>query len=283
MVDNAAPAPDSPPGLVLMAVSDATGNTARRALEAALAQFPDASVQIRQFGMVRSIEQVEAIADEARDLGAAIAHTLVQADVRRGMYDAARRRGVVAVDLMGPLLMHLQAVIARPPAGRPGTLDAGSNDRALAMDFTVKHDDGQRPGDLPNADLVLVGPSRTSKTPLSVYLSYYGWRVANVPTLLHLPPPEPLFAVDKARVIGLSASSSDLLVRRKARTQRLGIELAEYVDVRAIRRELALLVDLCQRNEWRVVSVTNRAIEETAVEILDLVGGCGRGSSWVQT
>jgi hypothetical protein len=260
-----------------MAVSDASGSTARRALEAALLQFPNAEVDIRQVGRIRTVEQVDTVAEEARTLGAAIAHTLVQADVRRAMYDAARRRGVVAIDLMGPLLMHLQSVIASPPAGRPGGLEDESADRAAAMNFTVKHDDGQRSADLVSADLVLVGPSRTSKTPLSVYLSYYGWRVANVPILLHVAPPDTLFKVDRSRVIGLVASAADLLARRKARISRLGVDLPQYADPRAIRQELALLSDLCRRQDWRVVNVSNRSIEEAAVEVIELRGWQGAG------
>lgn len=262
----------SPGTLVVYAVSDATGRTARRALDAALAQFPGVAVQVRQVGAVRTPEAVEAVAEQARGAGAAIVHTFVLADLRRHMYEAAKQRGVHAIDIMGPLLVHLQAVLGRPPVGLPGGLEDESADRAAAMNFTVKHDDGQRPADLPTADLVLIGPSRTSKTPLSVYLSYYGWRVANVPILLHAPPPESLFAVQKGRVVGLTATSDDLQSRRHARIRRLGVALPGYTDPRAIRQELSLLLDLCRRHDWRVVNVSDRSIEETAVEILDIVG-----------
>jgi len=257
---------------VVMAVSDATGRTARRALEAALEQFPGVRVEIRQVGRVRTAMQVEAVADEARAQGAAIVHTLVQADLRRCMYDAARRRGLLAIDLMGPLLVHLQAALSQAPVGRPGATDDGAPDRAAAMNFTVKHDDGQRASDLASADLVLVGPSRTSKTPLSVYLSYYGWRVANVPILLHAAPPPALFTVDGSRVVGLIASSAELQSRRQARIRRLGVQLPDYTNPASIRRELALVLDLCRRHDWRVVNVSDRSIEETAVEILDHLG-----------
>jgi len=270
------PRPEGMPGAaVLMVVSDATGRTARRALEAALAQFPGVPVDIRQIGQVRAFSAIESVVEEARVLKAAVVHTLVLPDARHHMYEAARRHGVRAIDLMGPLLVHLQAALARAPAGRPGSLDHESAERAEAMNFTVKHDDGQRAGDLPAADAVLVGPSRVSKTPLSVYMSYFGWRVANVPILLNVSPPEALFAVDRARVVGLTASVTDLLSRRRARVQRLGVEVSEYTDQPTIRRELALLQDICRRHDWQVVNVSGRAIEETAVEILDLLGHRG--------
>jgi hypothetical protein len=259
-------------GAVMMAVSDASGGTARRALEAALAQYAGVDVEVRQRGQVRTVEQVESIVDEAHGCGAAIAHTFVLDALRRHMYDAARRRGVHAVDLMGPLLVHMQDVLGRPPDGRPGALQDESGDRAAAMNFTVKHDDGQRPDDLPQADVVLVGPSRTSKTPLSVYLSYYGWRVANVPLLLHAAPPGQLFDVDRGRVIGLTGTWQDMLSRRQARVARLGIALPEYTDPGTIKQELALTLDLCRRHAWRVVGVSGRSIEEAAVEIIDLMG-----------
>ena len=260
------------PNVVLLAVSDATGSTARSVLEAALAQYPDVVADIRQIGGVRTIEQAEAAVVTASQSGAALVHTLVQPEVRDALDAAARARGVVGVDLLGPLLTHLQRVIGMPPSARAGAVQGEPTERAAAMNFTVKHDDGQRPGDLTAADVVLVGPSRTSKTPLSVYLSYYGWRVANVPILLHVAPPDALFSVEADRVIGLSATAADLLARRRARVQRLEVDLPEYTDPRTVRQELALLADLCRRRGWRVVSVSNRSIEDTAVEIIDLLG-----------
>lgn len=257
---------------VIFAVSDASGQTARRALLAALIQFPDAHVDVRTVGQVRSRADVRAVVEEAAEAGATIIHTLVLEEVRRGLYDIAEQHNVATVDLMEPLLIHLQETFGRSPAGRVSTSMSESFQRSAAMSFTVKHDDGQQPGDLPQADIVLVGVSRTSKTPISVYLSYHGWRVANVPVLLDTSLPPTLFEVDPQRVIGLSIDPGRLQMLRWARVRHMGIQLPDYTRLSTIHRELSNVLEICQRHRWRVVDVTDRSVEETALEIMDLVG-----------
>lgn len=259
------------PAAILFAVSDATGQTARRALQAALAQFPGVSVEIRTIGEVRTPDQVAAVVEEAASAGAVIAHTLVIDEVRRHMYQCGQRYGVDTIDLMGPLLLHLQNVLAQPPVERPGLLDSESIERAEAMSFTVKHDDGQRPQDLPQAEIILVGASRTSKTPISVYLSYHGWRVANLPITLRSRPPKQLFEADRRRVIGLTIEASRLQMLRRARVRHIGVKLPDYTDLSTIRQELMHVLELCHENEWRVVNVTDRSVEEAAMEVVNLV------------
>lgn len=260
------------PDTVIFAVSDATGQTARRALLAALVQFPDARVDVRTVGQVRSPADVRAVVQEAAEAGATIIHTLVLEEVRRAMYDMAASYNVATVDLMEPLLIQLQETFGRSPAGRVTTSMSESFQRSAAMSFTVKHDDGQQPADLPQADIVLVGVSRTSKTPISVYLSYHGWRAANVPVLLDVPLPPALFDVDPQRVIGLSIDPARLQMLRWARVRHMGVELPDYTKLSTIHRELSYLLELCHQNRWRVVDVTDRSVEESALEIMELVG-----------
>lgn len=258
--------------LEVIAVSDASASTAGDLAETAVSLFPVGRIGVVRVPGVNTVEQARAVVGRAKQAGAVIAHVLVLPDVRAALLEAASAEGVPAVDLLGQLYTVIEQ---RVPAGssEPARTDGDQpNLRVEAINFTVRHDDGQRPDDLPTADLVLVGPSRTSKTPLSVYLSFYGLRVANVPLLLHVSPPEPLFAVPRERVVGLAANLSDLLARRKARSARLGVPLPEYTDPRTIQQELALLLDLCRRCDWRVVSVSKGTIEETAEAILDLVG-----------
>ena len=268
------------PPTVLFAVSDATGETARHTLQAALTQFPDARVEIRTISEVRAPAQVESVIAEAAQIDAFIAHTLVDDDLRRHMEEYARRHGVVTIDLMGPLLVHLEETLNQPPVGRPGTLDSESIKRAEAMSFTVKHDDGQRPQDFPLAEILLVGASRTSKTPISVYLSYHGWRVANLPITPQTTPPKEIFEIDPRRMIGLTIEPARLQMLRRVRVRHLGVKLPDYTDLASIRLELMHVLELCHENGWRVVNVTDRSVEEAAVEIINLVEQRSRFASY---
>lgn len=265
---------------VLFAVSDATGETARHTLQAALTQFPDARVEIRTISEVRTPAQVEAVIAEAAQIDAFIAHTLVDDDNRRHMEEYARQHGVRVVDLMGLLLMYLEEILEQPAMGRPGLLDSESIRRAEAMSFTVKHDDGQRPQDFPLAEVVLVGASRTSKTPISVYLSYHGWRVANLPITPQTSPPKEIFEIDPTRVIGLTIEPTRLQMLRRVRVRHLGVKLPDYTDLSSIRLELMHVLEMCHENGWHVVNVTDRSVEEAAVEIINLVEQRSRFASY---
>jgi hypothetical protein len=268
------------PAAVLFAVSDATGETARHTLQAALSQFPGVSVEIKTISEIRTLAQVETVVAEAAQAGAAIAHTLVTDEMRRHVDECARQHGVRTIDLMGPLLTHLQEILGQPPVGRPGLLDSESIKRAEAMSFTVKHDDGQRPQDLPLAEIVLVGASRTSKTPISVYLSYHGWRVANVPITPQSAPPRELFDIDPRKVVGLTIEPTRLQMLRRVRVRHLGVRLPDYTDLASIRLELMHVLELCHENGWRIVNVTDRSVEEAAVEITNLVEQRSRFASY---
>lgn len=268
------------PDIILLAVSDATGETARHTLRAALTQFPDVRAELRTIREVRDSAQVEAVVADAANVGAIIVHTLVVGELRRHMEACAREHGVRAVDLIGPTLTHLRQVLDRPPVGRPGLLDSESIKRAEAMSFTVKHDDGQRSRDFPQADVVLIGASRTSKTPISVYLSYHGWHVANLPITPQSAPPQELFETDPRRVIGLTIEPARLQMLRRVRVRHMGVVLPDYTDLANIRLELMHVLELCHENGWRVVNVTDRSVEEAAVEIINLVEERSRFASY---
>jgi regulator of PEP synthase PpsR (kinase-PPPase family) len=150
--------------------------------------------------------------------------------------------------------------------------DAGYYQRVDAMEFTVQHDDGQKLDDLAEADLVIVGPSRTSKTPVSFYLAYRGWKVANVPIILGLDPPETLCALDARSIVGLTTDPERLAMIRRERLKNMGAEdSSSYADLEHIRQELRYSLRLCKANRWPVINVTGKAVEETANEIMNLV------------
>jgi hypothetical protein len=258
----------------IFVLSDGTGQTGKRVLEAALLQF-DLPVMIIRIPDVRTVEQVnEVVAAAAADQGL-IVYTLVSVELRQAVHIASMERGIIAVDLLGGLLVKLQDFLHRSPWGRPGLLyqtDAGYYQRVDAMEFTVQHDDGQRFDDLGEADLVVVGPSRTSKTPVSFYLAYRGWKVANVPIILGMDPPEPLRAVDRRKVVGLTTDAERLALVRRERLKNMGAEASSsYADLEHIQQELRYSLRLCRTYRWPVINVMGKAVEETANEIMNLV------------
>lgn len=259
---------------VVYVVSDATGATARRVVEAALAQFSGAEVTVEQIPGVQTEEQVQQLIDRAARNGGTIVHTLVIPYLRQTMLTEGRRRHVVTIDLMGPLLARLSETLELSPLAKPGLLrqlDESYFERIGAIDFAVRHDDGRNPEELPQADLVLVGVSRTSKTPISVFLAYRGWRVANVPIVANLEPPPALFQVDRRRIIALTIQPERLLKLRQARANRMtrGISL-QYASPEYIQKELDWAELILRRERWITVDVTNKSIEECAAEIVEL-------------
>jgi regulator of PEP synthase PpsR (kinase-PPPase family) len=255
-------------------LSDGTGQTGKRVLEAALLQF-DLPVMIIRIPDVRTVEQVnEVVAAAARDRGM-IVYTLVSVELRQAVHMAAMERGVIAVDLLGGLLARLQDFLHRTPWGRPGLLyqtDEGYYRRVDAMEFTVQHDDGQKLDDLEEADVVIVGPSRTSKTPVSFYLAYRGWKVANVPIVLGLEPPAALQALNPRKVVGLTIDPERLALIRRERLKNMGVvEPSNYADLEHIQQEVRYSLRWCTKLRWPVVNVTGKAVEETANEIVNLV------------
>lgn len=256
-------------------ISDATGATAERVVQAALTQFQDATVNISRHGGVRTVEQVREIMTDAETSQGIVVHTLVAQELRRLVLDEGRRRGVATIDLMGPLLARLTSLLATVPRAEPGLyrpFDDAYLSRIEAIRFTVNHDDGRNTSDLPRADIVLIGVSRTCKTPVSMYLATQGWRVANVPLVLGLEPPAELFALRKRRVIALTVQPERLAVLREVRIERMGTMRQGYADLTFVRQEVKYAYELLgRRPDWPIVDMTAKPIEEAAAEIVNLI------------
>jgi hypothetical protein len=270
------PSRPRPPHTVLV-VSDGTGVTGERVVQATLTQFDSSAVVVERIGKVRSPEQITDAIEDAARRDATVLFSLVVPDQRRHLLHQARRHHVTVIDLLGPILQRLADVLAVSPRADPGIfrqLDEEYFHRIDAIDFAVKHDDGRATDDLATADLVLVGVSRTSKTPLSMFLAYRGWRVANVPIVLGMEPAPELFKVDRSKVIALSARPVWLEGVRRERQQRLarGIPMT-YAELEHIQAELAWFRQIHARGGWALVEVTYKAIEETAAEIVALMRG----------
>ena len=255
-------------------LSDGTGQTGKRVLEAALLQF-DQPVMVIRIPNVSRIDEVREVVAEAACRGGMIVYTLVAIDLRHALHMAAAERGVIAVDLLGGLLSKLQDFLQRAPWGQPGLLDRSDEhyfERVDAMQFTIQHDDGRIVKDLAMADLVLVGASRTSKTPVSFYLAYRGWKVANVPIVLGVTLPETLQELGTGNVVGLTIEAERLALIRRARLKHGGSEEgSSYTEIAHIREELRYSLSLCKAHRWPVVDVSGKAVEEVAEEISNLV------------
>jgi [pyruvate, water dikinase]-phosphate phosphotransferase / [pyruvate, water dikinase] kinase len=258
-----------------MIVSGGFGSSGEQLARTALAQFADAGVEVRVVPHVRNAARVEEAVVEAQRLGATILHTLVDPALRRTLGDMARGRNVVAIDLIGRLLSHLSATLGRKPLGKPGLYRQLREDyfrRVEAIEFTLDHDDGRYPQELKEAQVVLVGPSRVGKTPLSIYLSTLGWKVANVPLVGGLDPPVELFEIDRRKVVGLTVEPVQLLAHRRRRSRGLGLRgRPKYTDAVSVADEVESALRTCRRGGFPVVDMTNRQIEEAADEILGLI------------
>ncbi len=251
-------------------VSDATGETAYRVVRAALAQYKDILVEIKWRQGTRTAEQVSTIVEEAAALNGMIVHTLVDPDLRQRLMDESRGRATECIDLIGPVLLHFSDWLGRVPAQQPGLTQQIDEDyfrRITAIEFAVQHDDGRNAHELDQADLVLVGVSRTSKTPLSMYFATRGWLVGNVPLVPGIEPPPILFELPRQRVVALTVRPERLISLRGARQRALGVS-GRYGDEDSIREELRYARQVFMRGGWPVVDMSVKSIEEAASEIL---------------
>jgi regulator of PEP synthase PpsR (kinase-PPPase family) len=259
--------------LTVFAISDATGRTVERVVRAALVQFGDAPVRIIRHRGVRSLEQVRAILERAAGENAVVVHTLASNDLRRMMLEEARLRGVDAMDLMGPLLDRLAHRLELTPQEVPGLLEQLTEARSRsveAIEFAFRHDDGQHADELGQAEIVLVGVSRTMKTPTMLYLAYRGWFVANVPLIAGVAPPAALLEQPAERVFCLWMAPDRLAELRRVRAQRERIPLEPYCSLVAVERELQDADQWCRRRGWRQINVTSRSVEELGQEIISM-------------
>lgn len=260
----------APPIFVL---SDATGNTAEKVVRAALVQFGARPAVLRIWPRMRTQEEVSQVVAQAAHADALLVHTLVNAGLRSHVEALCTHMGVRSFDLIGPLLSALSSFLELAPDETPGAqfvLDETYFRRIEAMEFSVKADDGQSPRLLDNADIVLVGVSRTSKTPVSTHLASQGYKVANVPLVMGAEPPAELFELPPGRVFALTIDPVQLSRIRERRLAQLGVTSeGEYADEEHVFDEVRWALRLFRRRgHWPIIDVTELAVEETASEIL---------------
>lgn len=258
-------------------ISDATGETLLAAGRAAAAQYKDARAIEHIYPLIRTEKQLDKVFEEIDAEPGIILYTMVDQTLSGLIDSRCATMGLPYVSVLEPVLTVFQAYLGTPAGRRVGAqhvLDADYFRRIDALNFTMDHDDGQLPPDMNEADIVLIGISRTSKTPTSIYLANRGIKTANIPIVLGVPLPDSLIAATKPLIVGLIASAERISQVRENRLLGFnpGFDASTYVDRAQISGELAYARQLCTRHGWPMIDVSRRSIEETAAAIVALRG-----------
>lgn len=256
-------------------LSDSVGETAELVVKAGLSQFNNGDYKITRVPYVEDEETIDEYLQIAKEQQAMIGFTLVDPNLRNYLNNEAAKMGIEAIDIMGPTIQAMENFFGKDPRLEPGLvhkLDEDYFKRVEAIEFAVKYDDGRDPRGIARADIVLVGVSRTSKTPLSQYLANKRIKVANVPIVPEVDPPEELFEVAKEKCIGLRISPEKLNEIRKERLKALGLgNQAAYATIKRINQELDFFDEVVGKIGCEVIDVSNKAVEETANIILHMI------------
>ena len=261
----------------LIIASDSVGETAELVTKACVSQFKQFNhhVETIRVPYIETIQNVDDVINLAKEQQTIVVYTLVKPEIRAYMQSELALNNIQNVDIMGPLMNILQDVLKEVPLNEPGMvhkLDEEYFKKIEAIEFAVKYDDGKDPRGLPIADIVLIGVSRTSKTPLSQYLAHKRYKVMNVPLVPEVDPPEMLFKIDPKKCIALKIDPNKLNAIRKERLVQLGLSNdANYARDQRILEELEYFEEIVSRIGCQVIDVSNKAIEETANEIINII------------
>ena len=260
-------------------VSDALGETAELVARAAASQYTPRDLEFRRIPRVKDEQAIQSIVKEASEQSAAIIYTFILPHLRDAMRRETEGKDIPTVDVMGPAMEALAKVTGEEPHLEPGRvykLDEEYFRRVEAVEFSVKSDDGKDPRGLLEADVVLLGISRTSKTPVSLYLAQRCHKVSNVPLVPEVELPKELWSVRRERIVGLTIAPEQLLEIRQERLKAIGLNpTASYADPARILMELEYADEVFRRLGCAVVDVTNRAVEETAAQVINIIARGG--------
>ena len=258
-------------------VSDSTGETLNAMARAVCARFENVLPIEHIYALVRSPRQLERALTDIEEAPGVVIHTIVDDQLRTALEEGVRRLDMPCIAALDPLVSSLQRYLGASISRRVGVQHALDNDyfnRMDALNYAIGHDDGQGGQDLEQADVVLVGVSRTSKTPTCIYLAHRGVRAANVPLVPTRTPPEKLFELKNTLVVGLTISPDRLIQIRRNRLLSLKEDReSSYIDIVAVREETVKARRLYERQGWPVIDVTRRSVEETAAAVLNLLHG----------
>ncbi|MFZ5596839.1 MAG: pyruvate, water dikinase regulatory protein [Bacillota bacterium] len=255
-------------------ISDSIGETAELVAKAAASQFNGGNVDVRRVPYVNDIGEIPDIVQEASVYNSIIAYTLVLPEFREALVNEAKKYNLITVDIMTPMLDALTRVIGKAPRLEPGLvrkMDEEYFRKVEAVEFAVKYDDGKDPRGIERADLVIIGVSRTSKTPLCMYLAHKMIKVANVPLVPEVAPPREIFSLPPHKLIGLTVSPQHLNEIRKERLKTLGLTAhADYASMDRILKELEYAEGIMKKVGCSIIDVTSKAVEETASRVLEI-------------
>jgi len=259
---------------IVYVLSDSVGETAELVIKAGLSQFNDEykRAKINRVPYVEDEETINEALQLASSSNSIVGFTLVDPKLRNYINEQSKKLGIEAIDIMGPMMGSMEKVFQNPPRLEPGLIHKLDEDyfkRIEAIEFAVKYDDGKDARGILRADIILIGVSRTSKTPLSQYLALQRLKVANVPIVPEVEPPEELYQVDPNKCIGLSINANKLNEIRKERLKALGLgDQASYANMQRIEQELNYFTKVVKKIGCEVIDVSNKAVEETANSIL---------------
>lgn len=256
-------------------VSGGKGVAGHTIVETMLIQYPDNKIPVIVEPEILTQEQVDNVTDKVVAENGAIAHTMVNHEMRQILIEACNMKNIPHFDLVGGLSDYLDKTLDIRPVEQPGLFRLRNIEyfrRVRAIEFTMAHDDGQQADKIKNADIILTGVSRAGKTPLSIYMAMFGWKVANVPIVSGIEPPSSLFEVDPKRVFGLDISIVFLIAQRSSRLVKMGIqEDSDYVNRRKVRDELDYAKRICEKGGFTLMNVSNKPIEYSANRIITMV------------
>lgn len=261
--------------VVIHILSDSVGETGEQTAKAAVSQFGenDASFEIKRHPYVTEKEHIASIIEEAKMERSIVVYTMVVDELKRYLDSETKRYGIATVDLMTSLIDSISNITGLEPKKEAGIirkLDEQYFKKIAAVEFAVKYDDGKDTRGIKKADIVLLGISRTSKTPLSMFLAHRYLKVANVPLVPEMPPPDELFEIDPKKIIGLTTNPIKLNEVRQERLKSLGLaDTADYASIDRILKEIEYAENLMKRLDCPIIDVSNKAVEETASIIME--------------
>lgn len=262
--------------IVIHILSDSIGETGEQSAKAAVSQFADHQhFEIRRHPFVTEKEHIDSIINEAKEEKSMLVYTIVVDELKNHLDEQAKKYGIRTIDLMTDLLNEIRDLTGEEPKKEAGIirkLDEQYFKRVEAVEFAVKYDDGKDTRGIKKADIILLGVSRTSKTPLSMFLAHRYLKVANVPLVPEMPPPDELFEIDPKKIIGLTTNPIKLNEVRQERLKALGLSNdADYASIDRILREIEYAENLMNRLGCPIIDVSNKAVEETASIISDIL------------
>jgi regulator of PEP synthase PpsR (kinase-PPPase family) len=261
-------------------ISDATGETTHMLARAALGKFAGAQAIEHVWTLVRTMEHLKTIKDEIAEHGGVVFYSISDADIRQELEQICQKRRVPYLSILDPAVRTLSKILGKPTTARIGAqhrMDEAYFNRMEALEFAVHHDDGQAMSSIHNADILLVGVSRSSKTPTSIYLANRGYKVANYPLVPGIAPPIELMQNKNVLVVGLINEARRLSQIRRNRLESMNVEKdIDYADIRKINDELNQATKLFKEQGWPIIDVSRKSIEETAAEIINI------HSQWVE-